>query len=314
MTEHYVTLFDSLFLPQGVALHASLRRHAGDFTLWILCMDDRAQQILERLALPGVRLIPIAQAETEELRRVKPTRSRGEYCWTITPFTPRMVFERDPSVQRVTYVDADLWFRQAPQRLLAEFETTGKAVQITEHGYAPEYDFAGNTGRFCVQFMTFVRERSERVREWWADRCIEWCFARLDEGRFGDQKYLDDWPERFAGDVHVLSPADAIQGPWNASRRAPSRAVAYHFHGLRLLARGRVLTMAAYALPRSTRETIYEPYLDDLGEAVRALRAVGWEPPPQMQGRWWAIAWAERVRRIVSSLRESMRSRVARLR
>jgi hypothetical protein len=33
--EHYVTLFDSLFLPQGLALHMSMERHAGVYTLWI---------------------------------------------------------------------------------------------------------------------------------------------------------------------------------------------------------------------------------------------------------------------------------------
>ena len=30
--EHFVTLFDSLFLPQGLALHMSMERHAGKAT------------------------------------------------------------------------------------------------------------------------------------------------------------------------------------------------------------------------------------------------------------------------------------------
>ena len=40
--EHFVTLFDAAFLPQGLALHRSLRRHAGDFTLWRVCVDEAA--------------------------------------------------------------------------------------------------------------------------------------------------------------------------------------------------------------------------------------------------------------------------------
>jgi hypothetical protein len=44
--EHFVTLFDLLFLPQGLALHRSMERHAGNYTLWILCMDDEVHGIL----------------------------------------------------------------------------------------------------------------------------------------------------------------------------------------------------------------------------------------------------------------------------
>src|ERR1700693_2261852 len=100
--EHYVTYFDSLFLPQGLALHMSMQRHAGEYTLWILCVDDNAHNILENLDLPNVRLLQLSKLETEDLRAVKPTRSKGEYCWTLTPFTPRFVFEADANVERVT--------------------------------------------------------------------------------------------------------------------------------------------------------------------------------------------------------------------
>ena len=110
--EPYVTLFDSFFLPQGLALHISMERHVDNYTLWILCVDDEVHDALSKLNLPNVRLLQLSKLETSELLAVKPTRSIGEYCWTLTPFTSRFVFEMDTTVSRVTYLDADMWFRK----------------------------------------------------------------------------------------------------------------------------------------------------------------------------------------------------------
>src|SRR5262245_16846177 len=195
--EHYVTLFDGNFLPQGLALFESLKRHAGDHVLWVLCLDDRTQKTLEDLLNPNLRTIPLAEVETRDLLAVKPGRNFAEYSWTLTPFTPRFVFERDASVTRVTYLDADLFLLKSPRPIFEEFDASGKSVLITEHAYDVEYDQSATSGRFCVQFMTFVRDSSEPVRSWWAERCLEWCFARSEDGKFGDQKYLDDWTDRF---------------------------------------------------------------------------------------------------------------------
>ena len=199
--ERYVTLFDSLFLPQGLALHLSMERHVKDYTLWILCVDDEAHDVLTKLQLPNVRLLQLSKLETAELLRIKPTRSKGEYCWTLTPFAPRFVFEADADVQRVTYLDADMWFRKHPAPIFREFEASGKQVLITDHAYAPEYDQSATSGQYCVQFITFTRDGGEVVRQWWEDRCVEWCYARFEDGKFGDQKYLDSWPELFLEQV-----------------------------------------------------------------------------------------------------------------
>jgi hypothetical protein len=300
VTEHFVTLFDGLFLPQGLSLQSSLARHAGDHVLWVLCMDDAAHDALEALALPNVRTLRLLDVETAALRNVKPGRTRGEYCWTITPFAPAMVFDADPTVSRVTYVDADVWFRADPRRALDELTRSGKSVQITEHAFAPECAQERTAGRFCVQFMSFVRGRSEHVRSWWADRCIEWCFARWEAGRFGDQMYLEDWPERFGADVHVLEAVERCQGPWNVTRFAAADAVMYHFHGLRILDRRHVWLSSGYRLTQDAVSLFYRPYVDDLRAASNALAAIGREMPQQISTpamRLRALELGRRVKR-----------------
>jgi len=277
--EHYVTLFDSLFLPQGLALHMSMERHVKDYTLWILCVDDEAHEVLTKLQLPNVRLLQLSKLETEELLRVKTTRSKGEYCWTLTPFAPRFVFEADPVVERITYLDADLWFRKHPKPIFDEFYASGKHVLISDHAYAPEYDQSATSGQYCVQFMTFTRQGGEVVRKWWEDRCIEWCYARFEMGKFGDQMYLNDWPERFSGFVHVLKDKELLLAPWNATRFPFGPCVVYHFQGLRL-ARSVVLCNG-YPLPETLLRHVYRPYMTDISASVKLLIDAEFHPKNQ---------------------------------
>lgn len=280
MTEHYVTLFDAGFLPNGIALHTSLRRHAPDSVLWVLCMDETSQRVLDRLALPGLRTIALADALTPELAAVREERTRGEFSWTLAAFTPDLVFARDPAARWATYVDADMWLARDPAPVFDELRASGASVLITEHAYAPEFEQSLAYGIYCVQFMPFERDTSDHIRRWWQDRVVEWCYARAEDGKFGDQKYLDDWPQRFGTAVHVLAHPQWTQAPWNATRFAAADAVTYHFHRLRTADPHRAL-VGLYRLPRATVDRLYRPYLADLRGAYAALASVGFVPVPQ---------------------------------
>jgi hypothetical protein len=282
-TEHFVTLFDSKFLPSGLVLHASLCRQVPSFHLWILCMDQLVEQQLKGLALPRVTLISLQSFETAELRRVKPSRTPGEYCWTVTPFTFQAVFDRDPTVDRVTYLDADLFFYRDPNLLLKEFAASAKDVLITEHAYAPEYDQTWKGGRFCVQFLTCRNTPGARkVTGWWEQRCLEWCHARLEDGKYGDQKYLDHWPQLFASEVHILAQVEETLAPWNVrfllAKSGFRRPVFFHFHGLRITGPGRVLLYNGYRIGPEGR-MLYGEYLDSLKRAIALLGEKGIPTP-----------------------------------
>lgn len=275
--EHYITLFDQGFIAMGVALHRSLRAQARPFRLWILCMDEAVERSLRQLDLEDVSLIPLREAETPELLAVKGGRTRGEYCWTLTPFTPQLVFDRAPDAQRATYIDADLYFFDRPQILLDELEASGKHVLITDHAFAPEYDVAAKSGRFCVQFMAFRRTpEGLRVLRDWQAQCLEWCFNRFEPDRFGDQKYLDAWPAKYPEAVHILRQTDKTLAPWNASMFAARGLLApvlYHFQGFRLVD-GRIAGSVGYRLSAPVR-ALYARYGGELGAVVDDLEKRG---------------------------------------
>ncbi len=305
--EHFVTLFDDSFLPIGLTLYDSLLRHAPPFRLWVIAIDDAVAAHLRQLALPYLTIVPLEEIETPELLAVKPGRTRGEYCWTITPFVCQAVLERDPSAARATYVDADVFFLDDPRVLLEELTQSGKQVLITEHAFAPEYDRAHDSGRFCVQFLTFDRSpEARRVMTWWQKRCVEWCFARYEEGKFGDQVYLDRWPELFGNTVHIVQQVEKTLAPWNVRHFADRhlghkhdwRPVMFHFHGLRLLDRYRARLYRDYEVgPEGDR--IYDAYLAGLSKSFMTLRDVGIETPYHALPRERFALW-HRLRRALA--------------
>jgi len=289
--EHFVTLFDSNFLPMGLALHDSLMTHGQPFHLWIVCMDDLVAEQLKRIALPQVTLIPLGAVETGELLAIKKGRTRGEYCWTLTPFTFQAVFDRDERVGRVTYLDADLFFFASPRILLRELDESGKHVLITEHAYAPEYNkWMALSGRFCVQFLTFRKTaEAHQVMQWWQERCLEWCFARFEDGKFGDQKYLDSWPGLFADKVHIVRQTEKTLAPWNVDyteRRSGGKLdpVFYHFHGLRMVSPRKVRLCDNYRIGRGGL-SLYRGYLEAVGRGIGIMQVSGM-PVPYKQERF----------------------------
>ena len=267
--ENYVTLLDVNYLPQLLALRTSLHRHSGNFRLWVICADELVYDFLTQAQLQGVKAMRLADFETPELLKVKLERAPYEYYWTLTPFLFDFVFKLDSRIGRVTYLDADLWFRAAPDSIFESFQESKKSVLITAHAFSEDRKTAVAFGRFNVQFLTMERIGSHAVKQWWQERCLEWCFARLEEGRYGDQKYLDKFPELFPDETWVAEPAMRFQGPWNANRFVSKEAITYHFHSLRLLGRHRLkLYNDTWIIPSDHKRNTYLPYVSDFGDAM----------------------------------------------
>jgi len=193
-------------------MYRSLKKHCPNFHLYIFPFDEVAFEILEKLKLESVTLISLKEFENPALLSIKNSRTKGEYCWTCTSSTIDYCLTNF-KISHCTYIDADLCFYNNPDILLNELGD--RSVLITEHRYTPKYDQSLLSGIYCVQFITFRNDDEGRLAlHWWRDRCIEWCFARFEEGKFGDQKYLDDWPSRFQK-VHVLQHLGGGAAPWN---------------------------------------------------------------------------------------------------
>jgi hypothetical protein len=259
---NFCTLFDINYTSRGLALYRSLERHCLNFHLYIFAFDQISQEVLTDLNLEHATIISLNEFEDEELLRVKPTRSRGEYCWTCTSSTILYCLEKF-NLPMCTYVDADIYFFSDPTPLFQEM--SNKSVLITPHWYSPGYDQTKTSGIYCVQFIPIKNnELGMKVLRWWRNACLEWCYNRVEEGKFGDQKYLDTWPEKFEG-IHVLENRRGGVAPWNVQQYSFEVVpIFYHFHALKFLSNIEEVDLGHYKLSSSALKTIYKPYIEEL--------------------------------------------------
>lgn len=275
---NFCTLFDSGYLLKGLVLYESLKKHCSDFHLYIFALDDKSYVLLKSYNLSHVTVISTSEFEDKYLLQIKPSRSRAEYCWTCTPSVILYTLKKF-NLRQCTYLDADVFFFSSPKILLDELNND--SVLITEHRYTPAYDQSDTSGKYCVQFMTFKNNKEGlKVLNWWRNACIKWCYARFEDNKFGDQKYLDDWPNRFKG-IHILQHLGGGVAPWNVQQyefikikghlvgkeRMTDRKfklVFYHFHGVnifRIFGSLKIIASKSYYVSSMAKNHIYQKYL-----------------------------------------------------
>lgn len=280
MKYNFCTLFDRNYLFKGVALYNSLLKHCDDFVLYVLCLDEICFKMLRDFNLTKVRLIKLEDLENEELLRIKQTRSKLEYYWTLTPYLLLYILN-NYNVSEITYLDADLYFFSSPRKIFKEIKDAN--IAIIEHRYPKYRDRSKKSGRFCVEWITF-RNTAESLTclNWWKDRCKEWCYAREEEGKFGDQKYLDDWDRRFRG-VHIIKSLGAGLAPWNLMQYKYSLnqdnqlvinsepLIFFHFHNLGIVDRNTFDINRGYEIFKIIKEQVYAPYINELKNVINMV-------------------------------------------
>ena len=212
MKLNFCTIFDKNYLTRGLALYNSLQTHSNDFHIYIYTLDHTCFEILTNLHLSKATIISSGDFEDEKLLSVKKDRTKAEYCWTCTPSIILHCIETY-NLQDCTYVDADIFFFSSPEVIFNE--SSKYSISLTEHNYSNPSEQESIRGKYCVQFMKFQNDQyGLEALIWWREKCLEWCYAYYEDGKFGDQLYLDDWLSRFKK-VCVIKNKGAGIAPWN---------------------------------------------------------------------------------------------------
>lgn len=269
-------------LYQFIALYRSLQKQTDDLKVFVLCMDMETYEILSRLKLENAVLILLSHIENKELEAKKSERGMNEYCWTLKPIFLKYVLDSFSGIERATYIDADLYFFDAPEKIFNEYKRC--SILLSKHDFLDVYKHVElQCGIYNSGFISFKADKNSiRCLEWWEEKCMEWCFDRLEDGKFGDQKYLEMMPSLYYGVCDIKIPGVNV-APWNQGKYSfklidgkpyvnDSKLIFYHFCGFRMVNTDEYALTVGY--DNTLIEGIHDIYIQEIKNAIMEAEEV----------------------------------------
>lgn len=316
---YFCTYFDSNYLTRGITLYRSMELTSREpFMIWVLCVDDLSYRVMSRLNLPHTKLISMKEFETTypDLPPLKAERNALEYLWTCKPSLALYALDHDPDADLITYLDADFFFFGDLQPMFDEIGSN--AVMICPHRFPAHMTRRAKRGIYNAGLLSFRRDEDGLAAlRWWREKCIEWCFDRVEETRLAEQKYLNYFPARFNRVVELQHKGINV-ACWNWMNYTFRKSgdvimvddqplIFYHYASLRAVNSWLYETglLSWDPMPGYLLEWIYDPYLSAIKKNWLEARVIDGEA--RLMGR---VDYRFSPRRFLQSLRAGQIRRV----
>ncbi|MBS4022849.1 MAG: hypothetical protein KGZ79_10605 [Dethiobacter sp.] len=275
------TLFTKDYLIQGLALYYSLKKYTPRFRLWVLCVDNTAYNMLKRMNLADITLVRLEHIRDERLAKIQRDRQKHEFCWTLKASFVTYLFNNNFNLDSLLYLDADLFFFKDVRAIYTEW--ADHSIFLTRQWLSPGWQ--KKAGRYSSGLIGFKRdENGMKCLRLWRRKCLNWCYDRRENGLWGDQKYLDDWPRLFSN-IKISDNKGINAGPWNINKGYEvhteggniyfdnRQLICYHFSGFE------IITEHEFELCNRKRlslkaEKIYCAYLEELREIIALIKSI----------------------------------------
>ncbi|MGJ7913606.1 glycosyltransferase [Neobacillus sp. LXY-1] len=276
------TIISQKHLAQGLALYRSLKKHTSNFRLWICCLDDSTYSLLNKMDLDHVVLITLKNIEGKELLSIKDSRSFDEYCRTLKAPFISYVLKNNYNINSVIYTDADMYFFRDVKNLFNELNQQHPVFIVPRRASAEDEK---NYGAYDAGLIGFQRnEISFECLFKWRKDCVKWCFDKVEDGYWADQKYLDQWVQSFPA-VKVIENPDRTAGPWNAKESLftikdnelfhnNDKLIAFHYNGFVIMNHEEFDFCKTNVLSENMINSIYFPYVKAVREEMDVIKSL----------------------------------------
>lgn len=219
-----ITVFTSAnnaYIPKASILVESLKKIYPD--LFFICvLSDKQDKDIDYTVFDQVLTVENLDIPVENLESWIFSHTTVELCTAVKPFAFKKIF-KDRNPEYILYIDPDIVLYSPLDEL---FEVLDKyPVVLTPHVTVPasnEIDMLDGEMLGCLRHGVFnlgflaLRNSGEGVTflNWWADRCLGYCYDDGPRGLFTDQRWIDLAP-CFFEDIKILRLPNYNVATWN---------------------------------------------------------------------------------------------------
>jgi hypothetical protein len=219
-----LTICSANYLANAKTLGQSLARHNPDAHFVIGLVDRLPKEINNDYWAP-FELIPVDDLAIPEFGGMVERYDIVELNTAVKPFYMAHLYERDDGVQKVMYLDPDMYVLGSLKALEAKLERY--SIVLTPHSCTYDDSEANlktelamlGTGVFNMGFIATSRSpETVAFLNWWKKRMFHYAYARWGQGLFYDQYWVNLVPLYFRN-VHVEKNPGFNMCYWNLFER-----------------------------------------------------------------------------------------------
>ncbi len=278
---NFCTVLSKDYLIQCLALYNSLKKHTKQFHLWILCVNDTTYSLLEKLNLDGVTLVSLKIIRDKKLAKIEKERQLNEFCWTLKASFIYYLLKNNYNLDSILYLDADLYFFKDARDIYNEWGE--HSVFLTRLWQSKKWE--QRLGRYSAGLVGFKRDRNGlRCLKYWRKQCLNWCYKRFQKGLWGDQKYLNEWPQKFSK-VKISKNKGVNAGSWNIRIGIrvkkendvlyfnDTKLVCFHYSGFQIIKENK-FELCRWNKRAARADNIYSVYVKEIRQIIAQVKSV----------------------------------------
>ena len=275
----------SSYAARAHVLIESISRHSPEAGVIFCSLDSDAATGLKSSSVSSIFHFE-EFLQGQNLPSISEGKSFSEILFTHTPGLIRHALSFCDEGEDLIYLDSDTCVYTNLQKIRSS-SSRQSSVILFEHAFSNFREkFENRYGKFNAGAVLVRNDPTgRRFLERWADLSHEWCFDRVEDGKYAHQKYLDDLATEFHVESSDLRGANLA--PWNSKGvylrrkddvfvlvfgRKPKHEplIFFHFHGLRDTNRGWLLGHLPYLslASSSLKRELYSDYISRLESAA----------------------------------------------